>query len=184
MVMALAVTAIIGLAITSMLFAFTRATASSNDMRGLTIQQKLLSSRLDAAFRASAKVLASGSGYVVLWISDSRSNNLPDLSELRRIEYDSTGHILRSYRMPISWTQTQVDANEVNYQLTDDFNAVTTAVAGMSKFPAEVWSNSIYGWTVTLDSTVVTSARLVSYQATIQAGSQQAVVIGAAALRN
>lgn len=184
LLLALSVTAIIALAISSMLFAVARGTSTNNDMRSLVLQQKIVGTRLDTALRRATKVLASGSGYLVVWLNDSRANGTPDLSELRRIEYDANTNTLRSYRMPETWTQTQIDANEVNYQISDDFNAMTNAVKGTSKFPLETWSNAVYGWTITLDNAVVQSAKLVSYRLTVQSGKQQAVVVGATALRN
>jgi len=183
LLLGLVITSIIGLAIASMLFATTRGTSSSNDMRGLLIQQKLLGGRLGASLRGSTEVLASGSNYIVLWMNDTRANGSPDLSELRRIEYDSVNHRIISYRMPSTWTQSQIDANEINYLATDDFNAKTNAVKGTSSFPAEVWSNSVYGWTFTLDVAAPDTA-LVSYRLTVQSGTEQATAIGAAALRN
>ena len=184
MILALMVTVFVGGAIASMMFAVSHATAASNDSRGLVLQQKLIEVRLDTAIRGSTKVLAKGTNYIVLWMSDSRSNSAPDLSEIRRIEYSSTAHTVTSYRMPSSWSQATIDSNEVNYTLATDFDSVTTALKGNTKFPAEVWSNAAYGWTVTLDNATAQSARLVSYQVTTQSGSNQSTVAGASALRN
>ncbi|MCE9590040.1 MAG: hypothetical protein K8S99_05905 [Planctomycetes bacterium] len=183
LLMSLVITGVIGVAIASMLFAASKGTSTNSDMRSLVIKQKVVGGRFDAAVRGSSMVLASGSNYLVLWMNDSRANGAPDLSELRRIEYDSTTHRITSYRMPASWTQTQIDANEVNYTLADNFNTRTTSVKGSASFPAEVWSNSVYGWTFTLDSAVPDTA-LISYRLLVQNGSQQATLVSAVALRN
>jgi hypothetical protein len=189
LIMALSSTALIGMAIVSMLFAVNAGTADRNDNRLLLAKHKLASTRLDASIRSAKKVLASGSGYVVLWMSDSRVNSLPNLSELRRIEYDSSTKTLKSYKavFPSSWTAAAITAADTTYQLTDNFATTTAALKGTSTFPSETWCSSVSGLTVTLDNATAQSAKLVSYRAGIIVGSGTTAVtgtvIGAAALR-
>ena len=89
LLLGIAATALIGLAISSMLFATAYGTDSDKDLRGLIIKQKLAANRLTAAIRSSKMILAKGTDYIVLWMSDSTGEGEPNLSEMRRIQRDS-----------------------------------------------------------------------------------------------
>lgn len=180
------ITAMVGCAISAMLFAVARGTDDGADSRSLVIQHKTIAGRMDAAVRGSKNILALGSNYIVLWMADTRANGAPDLSELRRIEYDSATHALISYKasFPAGYTQAQIDAADTAYALNADFATTTATLKGTSSFPAETWSGTLYGWTMVIDNISPQSARLVSYRLTIGTGTKTATVCGAAALRS
>lgn len=185
LLLALAITALIGAAIAAMFFAVSYGTSSRNDLRGLVVRQRTLTARLDASVRGSAQILAAGGDYVVLWMGDSRANKAPDLSELRRIEYDSAGKTLISYKavFPAGWTQAAIDAADTSYALTADFNAVTKALKGNSLWPSETWMTNVTEAALTYNNASASSATLVSYRFTLGSGTTAAPVAGAAALR-
>lgn len=185
LLMALAITAMVGLAIASMLFAVSRGTASSQDMRGLVVKHKALDARLAAAIRSSRKVLATGSNCIVLWMADTRADGVPDLSELRRIEVDNTGSLVSySASFPANWSQAAIDAADTSYPLNSDFLTVTSGLKSNSLFPSTKWMTGVTAITFTLNNATAQSANLVSYRATVTSGSQSAVPVGAATLRN
>ncbi|MCX5659911.1 MAG: prepilin-type N-terminal cleavage/methylation domain-containing protein [Planctomycetota bacterium] len=185
LLLAMTVTAIMGMAIAQMLIATSSATNSRNDMRALITRQKALTVRLDEAIRGSTMVLASGSNYLVLWMGDTRADDVPNLSEIRRIEYDSSLGQLISYKavFPGSWTQAAILAADTQYALTSNFNTVTTGLKGSSTFPAEIWSRNIAGWSITLNNASAQSATLVSYRITTTNGVYSNVIIGAVSPR-
>lgn len=186
LMLALTITAIMGLAIAQMLYAASSATASRNDMRALVTRQKALTVRLDEAIRGSNMVLASGSNYLVLWMGDTRADDQPNLSEIRRIEYSSSLGQIISWKasFPSSWTAAAITAADTQYDLaTADFNAVTTALKGSSTFPSEVWARNISGFSVAINNAVAQSATLVSYRITTTNGVYSNVIIGAASPR-
>ncbi len=186
LLLSMMVTVMVGGAISAMLFAIARGTDDGADSRSLVIQHKVVAGRLDASIRSAKSILAIGSNYIVLWMRDSRANGSPDLSEIRRIEYDSATHSLVSYKasFPAGYTQAQIDAADTAYAINADFAATTNALKGTPNFPAEVWCQSLYGWTMSLDNLATQNARLVSYRLTIGTGTKTATVCGAAALRS
>jgi type II secretory pathway component PulJ len=186
LMLAMVVTALVGAAISAMLFAVTRGTDDRADTRSLVIQHKTIVARFDAAVRSAKSILAVGSDYIVLWMGDSRVNGAPDLSEVRRVEYDAATHSLVSYKavFPAGYTQAQIDAADTAYTLSTDFAVATAALKGVSTFPAVTWCGSLYGWAVVLDDADVQTARLVSYRFTIGNSTRTGTVVGAAALRS
>jgi hypothetical protein len=193
LLLGLAITALIGLGIMTVLFAVTRGTATQNDARGLVVKEKVVGGRVGAALRGSKMVLASGTDYVILWSADMRDPGPPSLSQLRRLERDSSGR-LWSYAasFPADWTQDQIDAADTEYPFDSDFNAVTTALktqmfGTQSAFPGALWGTAISAFSVTPNKANPQAATMMSYRVTILPGSgstQSDVATGAAALRN
>lgn len=185
LMLALAVTAVIGAAIAAMLGAVSRGVASSQDVRSMVTRHKVLEARLAASIRGSGSVLFASTDRLVLWAGDTNPDGQPNLSEIRRIERDAQGH-LWSYRasFPAGWSAVQIAAADVAYPLASDFDAVTSALKTDSLFPGEKWMTGISALGFTLNKSPAQSATLVSYRATLVAGDQSSVAIGAAAMRN
>ena len=97
LLIAVTITALVGAGVATMLVATTRGTSSRTDLRGLVVKHKTLSARLGSSIRSAKMVLAAGSDFVVLWAHDDRANDLPNRSELQRIEWDNTNNEVRSY---------------------------------------------------------------------------------------
>ncbi len=177
MLMALAITALIGAAIASMLSAVTYGTNSSKDIRSLVVKNKTLSSRITAAVRGSGQLLDAADGYVVLWTKDLNDSGVPDLLELQRIELDSVTNELTSYT-PVSGTA------DVVYALTDDFDAVTAALIGSGDLEGALWATGVTRWDVAVDDADPLEAGLMSFQLTLDAGSLSDVSVCAVSLRD
>lgn len=186
LILSAGITTLIGAAIASLFFAVSYGTASRNDMRALVPRQRTIVARLDASIRSSRMVLAIGSNFVVLWMADTRANSAPNLSELRRIEFDSTNKTVTSYKVtwPAGWSQAMIDAADTQYTLGDDFGVITAALKGNSYFPPETWSRSVSTWSLTANKSSVQTATMVSYQITTVSGQTTNTLIGAAALRS
>jgi hypothetical protein len=183
LILAVASTALIALAIATMLFAMAKGTSSRTDLRSVVVKHKTLTARFDAAVRSSSAVLARGSDYVVLWMGDTRENGAPNLSELRRIEYDAAGNTIVSYTAELTGTAAQIEAADTTYQFSDNFEAITAGLKGDDEFPAETWATRVSGWTVTLNDATATDATLVRYRFVLAADELTDTVVGAAALR-
>jgi type II secretory pathway pseudopilin PulG len=177
LILALAATGFIGLAIASMLAAVSYGTDSSRELRELTVKNKTLTSRISAAIRKSRLILDAGDGYVVLWASDSDGNGSPSLLELQRIELDPSLGEVTNYTPSNS-------APDTLYQLTDDFDAITSALSGSSSFPGELWATGVASWTIELDQPTAQSANLLSFRLMLEADDLSDTMICAAALRN
>jgi len=178
MLMALAITGLIGAAIASMLSAVTYGTSSSRDIRSLVVKNKTLSTRITASIRESAQVLDAADGYVVLWTNDLNASGVPDLLELQRIELDTGTNELTSYTPDPS-------AIDVAYDLAiDDFDAITTALIGSGDLVDELWATGVAQWAVSVDTVDPLDATLVSFQLTLDAGGMSDTSVTAVSLRD
>jgi type II secretory pathway pseudopilin PulG len=178
--LAMAGVAMIGLAMSSFLFATVYATNTGKDMRVLIVKHKSVLARMSAAIRSSKMIVAQGNDYLVLWVADTDDSGTPHLAELRRIERDAATKTLRSYEAP----DTLAPADNTEYDLAStNFDTATNAVKGTAKFPAETWTTEVAAGAITLDEASPQAARLVSYRFTVEANDMSEIIIGATALR-
>lgn len=186
LLLALTITAIISLAISSMLFAVSHGTDSSNDMRALLLRQRLVAARLNALIRSSHMVLATGSNYVVLWTHDANNSGTPNRAEVRYLELNTVSGELWSYKTvwPVSMTAEQIEAADVEYDPAANFASIMSALKGQASFPGERWATELSGWAVSLNNADPQLATLVSYRFSMRLSGATDFVIGAAALRN
>lgn len=186
LILAMSCTALIAVAVGSILFAAARGTADTADQRALVLRQKMATARLGAALRGCRMVLQSGPDYVVLWVADRRPDGVPNVSELRRIERSpATGELVGyEFAPPAGWTAAQIEAADAALALTDDFNAVTTALKSTGHFPGQSWATGVTAWSLAFNRPAVRDATLVSYRLTIQPGAAADTAVGAAAVRN
>lgn len=177
LLMALAGTAVIGVAVASMMTATTYGTESSKDMRSLVARIKVVNARVGAAIRGSRLVLAEGNDFVVLWTRDLDENDAPSLLEIRRIDFDSGTGRLNAYQAPTGTT-------DVPYNLSDDFEAITDVLMGTASFPAELWARDATAWAIELNHVDPQQSTLISYQLTLQTGDMSDTAINVVHLRN
>jgi len=137
--LALALTGLIAASVAAMLYTLSYGTTTRNDLRRQNTKSLVLRQRLDVAIRSAKAVLAADSNYVVLWTADLKRNQKPDLSELHRIEWNSSTQQLTSYAAPANLA----DADNTTYELTVDFAAVTKALKGTPSFPGDVYGTGI-----------------------------------------
>ena len=177
--MALAVTALIGTAVATMLVSMSDSSLRQSQARDLAVSEACASTRLGRLIRMGKKVLAQGEDYLVLWIGDTRPNALPDLSELCRIDYDGTDAIA-AYTPPTGLAE----ADDVTYDFAaTDFCAVTTALKGSPLLPGRTLATGVTGWTVRLNKASPQNARLVAYRLKLRIDGVSEELVGAAALR-
>ena len=160
---ALIITSMVGAAVAAMLDSVSYATTTRTSAQRANVKQKVIGARIDVATRSSTMVLAHDEGILVLWLGDSRVNGRPNLSELRRIEWNGATSEIWSYRAP---TGLSIAADTL-YELTADFEAVTAGLIGTPDFPGERWGTSVIGWAPTLDAGAAPDATLVQYDLVI-----------------
>jgi len=177
LILAVAITTLIGAAIASMMAAVSYGSDSSKDMRSLVARSKAVNARISAAIRGSTMVLDRGDGFLVLWTSDTDENGQPNLREIRRLDYNAAGQSISSYAAPEG-------ASDVEYELSDDFEAITDGLMGGGDFPQTLWATGVSAWDLALDTPDPQTASLVSYQLTLTAGDMSDVAIAAVSLRN
>ena len=177
LLLAIAGTAIIGAAVATMLTGVAYGSSTSHDLRTLVTRHKVLGARLVAAVRESRQVLAADADTLVLWVSDADGDDKPSLLELRRVEFDTVGQTLSSYRAPTGTT-------DVVYEPTDDFMAITDALLGGVSLPQTLWGQAVAGLAIELDEPVTTDAQLVTLTLTLSAGGLTDRSVHVARLRN
>jgi hypothetical protein len=162
--LALVISGMVAAAVASMLFALANGSRDRQGLRRRNVRADVLAARIDTAVRSSSMLLGRDANCIVLWVADSRKNGKPDLSELRRIEFNAASKQVRCYQAPAGLA----DSDNTTYQLTDDFVAATAALAGSASFPAEVWGNSVTAWsTNTLPAGATQDARMIAYSVTL-----------------
>lgn len=178
LLLTLAVTGVVGLGIASMLLAIGNGTDTKTDVRSVMARHKVFSSRLADAIGGSKRILATGTNYIVLWNSDANGDSQPNLSEIQRIEWNSSTKELWSYVGTVA-----TGGTDTSYQLTADFGTITTNLKTGSSFPGTKWGSNVSAWSTTLNNATVQSATLLSYRYTLLVGQGTNMAVGAVALR-
>jgi len=119
--------------------------------------------RLNAQIRATGRILGIDSGVVVLWIADTRVNQKPNLSELLRIEFDSTSGELRAYAAP---SNLQASDDTLYDLATTDFLATTAALKGTANFPYTTIVLHVSNWVIS-PTTFTSTTRFINYTLTL-----------------
>src|SRR5215207_1882419 len=145
MLLSLAITALIALTLTGMLVTVSTGTRSATELRQRNLRAEVVRERVESKVRSSTRVLAAGNGWLVLWTGEIRTNAVPDLSEICRVEWDKVSRELRCFEAPPGLT----DAENVKYTFSSDFDAITRSLAGTAKFPAQVWGRRVQEWALT-----------------------------------
>ncbi len=178
LLMALAITGLIGAAVASMLTAVSYGTNNSRDIRTLVVKNKTISARITAAIREATQLLDAGDNYIILWTDDINDSGAPDLLELRRINLNT------GTRKLIDYTP-DPDATDVAYDLeATDFDAVTLSLIDSDDMLGALWATDVTAMTVTLDESDPLEATLISFQVTISEGALSDTSVNAASLRD
>lgn len=173
--LALSVSSMVGLSVLFMLSGAISAAQKQHDTREATFTRQLCIARLSSLTRCTAMVLATDDHSLVLWKGDINANNKPDLSELRRIEWDTDTKEVWLSESPVGMDV----SSDVTYGLTNDFIAISSAAAGTAVFPTKVILGDIESWTLTLDQPTAHDARLLrlDVQLTHDSGDDTATII-------
>ncbi len=165
--LALAISGMVAAGVASLLLATATGTQDRQETRQRNVRVDVLSHRIDAAIRSSSMLLARDTRCVVFWTADLKNNGVPNLSELRRIEWDNSKKQVVCYQAPA----TLADASNTAYDLaTTNFLTTTAGLRNSASFPGTVWAKNVRAWETSPG--VVTPAtrstiRLIGYGFTI-----------------
>ena len=176
MLIAVAISGIIGLGVAMMLAAVAAGTQDQNQTRQTSVARQVVVARLGSLTRGAAVVLAAESDHLVLWTGDAAGNGKVNLSELRRIEWDANEATLRFYEA--------VDGVDPGppWELDEDFSAIT-ASQDEETFPSVLIVDGVLEWDVAIDSSDVQAARLVRQRLTLARNERQEPLTITASLR-
>lgn len=153
--LAISITSVIGIAISSLMAATTNSLSSKDDGRSSAIRLATTQIRLGAYIAPSMCVLDKGTDQIVLWFEDTRESSTVHASEVRWIMFDDEDKTLsvKFVDFPESWTQAMVDSADLecstltNYgSLLSDFessNHITTVPLVDSMNTCNFWINQV-----------------------------------------
>lgn len=161
--LALAISGLVAAGVASLLLATATGTKDRQELRQGNVRVDLLAHRMDAAIRSSSMLLARDTACLVFWTADVKKNGLPDLSELRRIEWDNKKKAVICYQAPA----TLDDASNTPYDLaTTNFLTTTAALRGSGSFPGTIWAQDVKDWDMS-PAVATPTTRLIGYSFTI-----------------
>jgi hypothetical protein len=126
MLLAIAITSVIGAAIASMMAAANTGLSSKDDGRRSAIRLALTQVRLGAYIAPSLCILDKGNSYVTLWTEDSRESDTVHASEIRWIQFDNTTKLLsvQFVDFPNEWSQSMIDAADVECSAMTNYESL------------------------------------------------------------
>lgn len=131
LMLSLAILAVAGLALSSMLAMVGSATQSDREGRSTLMRSHAAQTRLRAYLEPSLCVLQHDAlrGALAIWLADVRAPNVVNATEFRVIWFDAAAKTLTVERVefPEAWTQTQRDASDINMSSIGDFIAAMVA---------------------------------------------------------
>lgn len=187
LILALGICAMVVAAVSAMLVSVSYGTSARRDLRDLVVRGETVDARVALAIRSARAVLETGTDYLIVWMSDSKKNDAPNLSEIRLIER-ALDNTLKSYQFPGNWTQAEIDAADAQYTLSGNlagfFRTATTNAKNAGSFVSTHWGSGVTAATFALDGADPAAIPLAAYRLTLQTGDLTETVIGAASLRS
>lgn len=178
LMLAISITAVVGLAVATMMTAVTYGTQESKDLREMVILRKVVNQRLTTMIREAQQVLDVTPTSMVVWMADTDGSGTPNISEIRRIEFNpDTNGIVAFLPAPSLVLDTA-------FELTDNFDSVTNLLITTGSLLEEPWITQANAASFEIDTDDPATARLINYTITLQVGDLTDITINAVALRN
>lgn len=131
LMLSLAILAVAGLALSSMLAMVGTATQTDREGRSMLLRTHAAQTRLRAYLEPALCVLQHDPirGVLVVWLADTRAPNIVNPTEARALWFDPIAKtlIVERVEFPEAWSQTQKDAADVNTPASADFAAAFVA---------------------------------------------------------
>ncbi len=170
LLIAAAITALVGAAVTAILAATSYGTTSRAGARHVLVQNRTTLLRLDDALRAAREVVAVNPAYLVLWTADPNEDETRQHGELQLIEWSADAEQICSYRNP-------ADASAYA-------NVATFRAAALAGYPSECWASGVTDAAFALVSPVGEESPLVSYRITAAHEGTADTAVGATHIPN
>lgn len=126
LMLALAITAVVAIAISGMLAAVSQGVVSRQDNRAIMVRVHAAQSRLAAYINPSRCLLDATATDLVIWLDDARESGTVHATEIRWLRYDATDGAIDVFwvHFPDAWTQVAKDLADLEYAPAQDWNAV------------------------------------------------------------
>jgi prepilin-type N-terminal cleavage/methylation domain-containing protein len=180
-VIALTLTAIMGVCITMMITSVAAGTVGQQDGRHHLTRMQALQSRLLTQIHGCRAILAGDAGFMVYWVGDEQAGNsvnkYVNLSEMYFIQLNTTTNQL------VLYTKTPGIADQVYGNRTVWVNAAKTALQS-GWYTGTVLANNVTAFKATASNSVPSNAREVTISITIQDTYSTRTVCFAAGIRS
>ena len=126
LLMAVIITAMVGVGIAGMLGAVSSGVGTRKDNREIMVRSHAAQCRLAAYLAISQCVLASSGSEITIWLADSRQSNTVHASEVRWLRFNSvTGEFTVDYvDFPAGWTKTASELADLEYPSDTNWETV------------------------------------------------------------
>ncbi len=177
LMLSLAITAVVALAITGMLGAVTQGVVTRRDARSIMVRAFAAQSRLAAYIAPSRSLLAANGTQVVVWLDDSRESDTVHASEVRWLRYNAAEGAIDVYfvEFPAGWTELQKDLADLEYPLGENWSTV------FSYYQANGWLldirlvDGLVSNAVTIDQATAIDSRNVQFNLGFDTGASPLV---------
>lgn len=176
---ATALSAVIGVAVSMMLTGIASETLVHDDLRRQTMTREVVIARLGSLLRPGAMVLDLADDRVVVWRGDFNRNGAPDLSELLVLSHDDDSRTLTAFAAPDG----QEPEAGPTYTLLDDFGAIASAHAGTALLPGTPLIKNLESLEFRPDRADIGAARRVCIDAVYHEGSDAHSITTISSLR-
>jgi hypothetical protein len=189
LVIAMSVTALVGVATVGMLNAVSVGVDTQHDSRSVTIRSHHAQSRLAAYITPSRCILHRDASAIVLWFDDSRKSNTVHISEVRWLIFDpDEGAVFVHYvTFPPSFTDRERARYDGEYPATSDWMDLLTTYQSHAQLTMESRKliDGLGSMTVHLDTgSDALNARHVTCHLTFATRNGDFKTIAAAAIRH
>lgn len=151
LLLALAITAIVGLAMSTAMTATARGMTNAGDMRSALQRANVAYMRLrDFTTRSKALLQVDPNSGFVLWDNDENPGARVNLSEIRVFWYDAAlGQMSVEWlTMPEGWTQEMKDDYDQEFSPGQNFMAVMNDERALGNTQSEMITDGLAGWAV------------------------------------
>jgi hypothetical protein len=177
LMISLAITAIVAVAITGMLGAVTQGVITRHDARSIMVRAFAAQSRLAAYIAPSRSLLEASGAQVVLWLDDSRESGTVHASEIRWLRYNAADGAIDVYfvEFPSGWTELQKDLADLEYEVDENWNTVFTYYQSNGWLLSIRLVDGLVSNAVTIDQATAIDSRQVQFALGFAAGESPLV---------
>lgn len=160
LVLALAVTAFIGLTVATMLNAVAYGSKTGSEIRDLVPRHRVMAARMADAIRGARQVLDQSDTHVALWVADNNNNDDYDTDEITWIEWEPDAGQVVFTRATESHTGVPINPTPANLASAKSQGEAYNLVF------QEVWGRNVSSMTFTVDTAPI-ATQLVTWRTTL-----------------
>ncbi len=165
LMISLAITAIVAVAISGAMTAVNVGVNSRRDARSVMVRTSASHARVGAYINSCRAIVEADADGLVIWLNDDREGRTIHASELRWLAYDASAGTVDVYFVdfPDSWTQTMRELNDLEYPKNTDWNVVFTTYDAGGLMASVTLVDGLNSFGITLDAVQVFDARHVVF---------------------